>query len=366
MSRDEPDPDDADGREPADGSDDEPEHPSYTWEGGESGWRDEHEPGRRSADEDPRPDRDPRRRGDDGRRGDRRPTDGRATPPRDGRASDPTPSSPGGRRGSGGSVRTREGVGWNFDSPHPDHGARRDEHERRRRRNPPGGERGLREDDGVKPIDFGRKGAFDFAFSYPVQRGWGALLKAGAVVLFSPLLVFLPLVFLFGYVFRLTRHAAQGRDQPAFEDYGDMLTDGIGYVVVFTFASAVWLGGVVAGAALHDAVAVVFALAGFYLFPAALTVYPVTGSVTKTFSSSLTFDLAFSTHYLKYYALYVVLLVVLRIVASFSMLLFIIGIAWGWAFTYLANGAYWGFVYYKGASEGALPAAADVDQRDGY
>nr|WP_303646728.1 DUF4013 domain-containing protein [Haloarchaeobius salinus] len=184
--------------------------------------------------------------------------------------------------------------------------------------------------------------------------------------MFSPLLVFLPLVFLFGYVFRLTRYAAQGRPQPAFEDFGDMLTDGVGYVLVFTLACVVWLGAVVGGAMLHDAVAWIFGLVGFYLFPAALTVYPVTGSVTKTFSSSLTFDLAFSRHYVKYSLLYVVLFVVLRIIASFSILLLVVGVAWGSAFMYLASGAYWGIVYHKAASAGVLPTAESVDQRDGY
>jgi hypothetical protein len=385
MSRDEDDPADerAPDRRPADEADDpaddEPAYPSYSWEGNEDEWRgdaerepqtddrpgtgrggpadDSHDSRRaeRSPDDGPgRPAETPgERRGDQGRR---RPDEQRA-PGGDGRR--------GGDRAAGEPASTDDTIGWNFDSPHPDHGARRDDHQRRTEtahgpaNRPDAG-------DGAKHIDWRRKGAFDFAFSYPTQRGWGPLLKAGAVVLLSPLLVFLPLVFLFGYVFRLTRYAAQGRTQPEFADYGDMLTDGIGYVVAFTLAGAVWVGAVVAGAMLHDAVAWIFALAGFYLFPAALTVYPVTGSITKTFSSSLTFDFAFSKHYVKYSLLYVLLVVVLRIVASFSVLLFIIGLAWGWAFTYLANGAYWGFVYYKGADEGVLPTAEAVDQRNGY
>ncbi|WP_440990344.1 DUF4013 domain-containing protein [Haloarchaeobius baliensis] len=366
MSRDEDDP--ADERTPdresaddgGDTAEDGPEYPSYTWAGDEPAGPNESRHGPRRDERGPD---DERRRATDGP-DERRRTDhpsstgGRPDDRRDGarRAGDPAPD---------GQTATRDGVGWNFDSSHPHHGARRDDY-RRRRQAPQEPTNRLDGDDGVKHIDWQRKGAFDFAFSYPTQRGWGPLLKAGAVVLVSPLLVFLPLVFLFGYLFRLTRYAAQGRTQPAFEDFGDMLTDGVGYVLVFTLACGVWLGAIVVGAMLHDAVAWIFALVGFYLFPAALTVYPVTGSVTKTFSSSLTFDLAFSKHYVKYSLVYVVLLIVLRIVASFSVLLFIIGLAWGWTFTYFANGAYWGFVYYKGASEGVLPPAEDVDQRNGY
>jgi hypothetical protein len=391
MSRDEDDPDDerTPERRPADEEGDpaadEPAYPSYSWDGNEEradtestdGQErppdDHHSSGRGPPTDDSRGSRRAERPPDDGRRrpaeapGERR-RGGRSA--REGRRRPEEQRAPGGdgRRGgdraAGDPASTGDGTGWNFDSPHPDHGSRRDDHQRRSETAHPPANR--LDDDGVKHIDWRRKGAFDFAFSYPTQRGWGPLLKAGAVVLVSPLLVFLPLVFLFGYVFRLTRYAAQGRTQPAFADYGDMLTDGIGYVVAFTLAGAVWLGAVVAGAMLHDAVAWTFALAGFYLFPAALTVYPVTGSIAKTFTSSLTFDFAFSKHYVKYSLLYVLLLVVLRIVASFSVLLFIVGIAWGWAFTYLANGAYWGFVYYRGADEGLLPSVEAVDQRNGH
>ncbi|MFC4405270.1 DUF4013 domain-containing protein [Haloarchaeobius iranensis] len=394
MSRDEDDPDDGrttdhppgeEGGDPADGdpADDESAYPSYSWDGDEDEWRADTEPTtppERSTDDRPAAGGGPPADDSHGpRRAERSPDDGRrpTDPPDDRRRGRQRRRRPDAQRAPGGDARragdrtagepasTADRTGWNFDSPHPDHGARRDEHERRREttRAPPNRPDG---DDGVKHIDWRQKGAFDFAFSYPTQRGWGPLLKAGAVVLVSPLLVFLPLVFLFGYVFRLTRYAAQGRTQPEFADYGDMLTDGVGYVVAFTLACAVWVGAVVAGAMLHDAVAVIFGLAGFYLFPAALTVYPVTGSITKTFSSSLTFDFAFSTHYLKYSLLYILLLVVLRIVASFSVLLFLVGVAWGSAFTYLANGAYWGFVYYRGAEEGVLPTAEEVDQRNGY
>ncbi|MFD1646738.1 DUF4013 domain-containing protein [Haloarchaeobius litoreus] len=362
MSRDgDPDDERTTDRGPGDGddSDDEPAYPSYSWEGGESEWRADNEPtDRREHPADdrrhPADTRDERRRATRPPREDRRRPDDRrdhARRPRNPAGGDPT--------------ETRDGVGWNFDSSHPHNGARRDDYERRQQ---PPREPTNRLDgsDGVKHIDWRQKGAFDFAFSYPTQRGWGPLLKAGAIVLVSPLLVFLPLVFLFGYVFRLTRYAAQGRTQPEFADFGEMLTDGVGYTLAFTLTGAVWLVAIVAGAALHDVVAWTFALVGFYLFPAALTAYPVTGSITKTFSSSLTFDIAFSKHYVKHYLLYVVLLIVLRIVSSFSMLLFLIGIAWGWAFTYFANGAYWGFVYYKGANEGVLPSAEEVDQRNGY
>lgn len=379
MSRDEDDPADdrtAD-RAPGDGPDedpgddvDEPEYPSYSWEGGEAGWRADNEPTDRRTSG-----RDERQPADERRTDRRRPADGPGDRGRSGRAPTEDADRPDERHAArgprrtgdpagGGEPATREAVGWNFDSSHSHHGARRDDYERRRGSPPPTNR--LDGDDGVKHIDWRQKGAFDFAFAYPTQRGWGPLLKAGAVVLVSPLLVFLPLVFLFGYVFRLTRYAAQGRTQPAFEDFGDMLTDGVGYTLAFTLTGTVWLVAIVAGAALHDALAWIFFLVGFYLFPAALTTYPVTGSITKTFSSSLTFDIAFSKHYGKHYLLYVVLLVVLRIIASFSMLLFIVGVAWGWAFTYLANGAFWGFVYYKGAEAGVLPPAEDVDRRNGY
>lgn len=395
MSRDEEDPADErtpdrrpgdEGGDSADGGpdDDESTYPSYSWDGDEDEWRADTEPttGRESSTDDrPSAGRDPPADDSHGsRRVEPAPDDGRRRPtdaPDDRRRDRQGPRRPDEQRAPGGDGRragdraageaasTADGVSWNFDSPHPDHGARRDEYERRRGTARPPTNR-LDGDDGVKHIDWRRKGAFDFAFSYPTQRGWGPLLKAGAVVLVSPLLVFLPLVFLFGYVFRLTRYAAQGRTQPEFADYGDMLTDGVGYVVAFTLAGAVWLGAILAGAMLHDAVAWIFVLVGFYLFPAALTVYPVTGSITKTFSSSLTFDFAFTKHYVKYGLLYVLLVVVLRVVASFSVVLFIIGLAWGWTFTYFANGAYWGFVYYKGADDGVLPTAEEVDQRNGY
>lgn len=381
----------ADEPESTDDTNDDEGVPNYTWRGGEPEWRDGDEPddrtrrsegrgrrpasdrpdaGRRdrphdSVDDPPRgaPRRDApdpeRRRPGDGRPRDERPREGQ---PRDVRAAR-SPRHGGPRNTVDDGTRTRDGIGWNFDEPHRDRRASRDE---RRGREPARRRERRRDTDGPKRIDFDRKGSFSFAFSYPLQRGWGPVLTAGAVVLGSALLLFLPLVFVFGYVFRLTRYAAQGRPQPPFENYGEMLTDGVGYVVVFALAATAWLVATVVGTELHEAVGLTFALVGVYLFPAVLTVYPVTGSIAKTFTSTLPFDVAFTRHYVKHYLIYVVLLVALRVVSSFSLLLLIIGIAWGWAFTYLANGAYWGFVYYKGTRTGVFPPADEVDQRRGY
>lgn len=355
-------------RDEPDGGDDEPTHPSYHWERGERARHEEAEPSGRPPRDRPEGERD---RVDDGRQEPRPGDERRDSRPHDDRRREPprTDRRPPDARERG--VQTRDGVDWEFDQAPRDERARRrrppepGEPRSRERRAPPRTDR-RRGSDGVTPIDFARKGAFDFAFSYPHQRGWGPVLKAGAVVLFSPLLVFLPLVFLFGYVFRVTRYAAQGRDQPAFEEFGEMLTDGVGYVVVFTLASLVWAFAFGIGSELHDAVGIVFALVGVYLFPAVLTVYPVTGSIATTATSSLTFDVAFTSHYLKHFLLSLLLLVALRIVASFTLLLLVVGVAWGWAFTYVSLGAYWGFVYHRGASEGLFPSAADVDQRNGY
>ncbi|WP_435348397.1 DUF4013 domain-containing protein [Haloarchaeobius sp. HRN-SO-5] len=260
--------------------------------------------------------------------------------------------------------RTRDDVSWDFDARPSRRRESADRFGHRRRRDYASSRRVPRAD--VAPFDFDRKGPFGFAVTYPFQRGVGPVLKAGLLTLGSALLLFTPLVFLFGYLFRLTRHAAQGRDQPAFEDYGQMLTDGVGYVVVFTLAGLGWLLAYAVGTELHAAVGATFGLVGAYLFPAVLTVYPVTGSVATTFTSSRALDLAFTGYYVKHLLVFVALVVVLRIVTAVSAFALLVGLAWGWAFSFLATGAYWGFVYYAGARDGVLEPTEQADQRNGF
>ena len=351
---------------------DESDYPTYTWDGDATDDdRDDREFPRtqdgRTGDENrtasgSRADQDradsnwtePTRRAED------RPHRPSRRPPHEPRRGGETPPRP-----TGDGRRTRDDVAWNFDGPHGRQRAPGDRATRRDRPNAAGSGR-VETTDGVSSIDFDGKGTFGFAFSYPFQRGWGPLLKAGLVTLGSVLLLFTPLVFVFGYVFRIARYAAQGRDQPAFEDYGQMLTDGVGYVVVFALWSIGWLLATGVGAELHWAVGSTFGVAGAYLFAAVLTVYPVTGSVAETFTSSRLFDFAFTGFYVKHLFVYVGVLVVLRILSTLSLFALVVGVAWGWTFTFLASAAYWGFVYYLGAKRGVLDPTERADQREHY
>jgi hypothetical protein len=142
-----------------------------------------------------------------------------------------------------------------------------------------------------------------------------------------------------------------------------MLTDGVGYVAVFTLGLAAWLVAVVLGSEIHDVVGTTFLLTGVYVFPALLTTYPVTGDVSETLTTSRSFDFAFSRLYATYFVVYIVLFVVLRVVVSLSFLLFVVGGAFGTAFSFMCASSYWGRVYHRAVSAGLVEPAHSADQR---
>ncbi|RJX43625.1 hypothetical protein DM826_05075 [Halonotius aquaticus] len=146
-------------------------------------------------------------------------------------------------------------------------------------------------------------------FSYPLRGEWvGRTIIGGILGYFSVLI--LPAIILYGYFVEVLRTTARGRDEaPEFDDWGEMIKDGvIGLVISIVYAiipfgivgiiSTVFLGG---GAALGGDGGGALAGLGFltlllliplvfviyYIVPAAITAYATEDKISAAFSFSI-------------------------------------------------------------------------------
>lgn len=217
------------------------------------------------------------------------------------------------------------------------------------------------------------KGSFGFAFSYPLEDGVGPVAKAGLALIGSVLVV--PFLMFLGYVYRIGRAAALGREhQPPFDDWLRLTKEGFlfsllyGSLVVGAFV--VWtvvlfpVVAVTGDQRVADVLAGVSMVTYFpavgYAIPAVLTLYVATGSVRSALSWSRFVDFAVSKSYLKAWLIYWVLGAVLTPLYYLSLLT-IVGVFFVWAYSGMVVASYWGHVYYRTTGEGGGEPPSDAE-----
>lgn len=178
------------------------------------------------------------------------------------------------------------------------------------------------------------------SLSYPTNgEGWLKKIFIGGVLsLFGALIV--PGIFVQGYFVRVLRSAALGEETPpAFDEWGDMLVDGlktilisVGYLAVpylvliaVTFVFGGTDGGSVVGLVVGVG-AFVFLLVAAYVLPAALTNFALRDSVRAAFEFRTVIDAAVSGRYFVAVLLAVLVGTFLGIVGSVLMILLFTGV----------------------------------------
>ncbi|UPM42023.1 DUF4013 domain-containing protein [Halocatena salina] len=173
------------------------------------------------------------------------------------------------------------------------------------------------------------------AIKYPTQHDdWiKIILIGGGLYVFSmiPLIGMIGGLLLSGYYVRTLRAAAMEEETPpVFDEWTEMLIDGITYVgialvylLIPTILSVILLliaGGDSLVGLLMTAVLVLVAV---YLLPVALTNFAVTDSVDKAFDLSTISDAAFTSEYFTAVVLAVVVGFALSLIGTISILLLV-------------------------------------------
>lgn len=212
-----------------------------------------------------------------------------------------------------------------------------------------------------------------FALSYPARDGYEPFLLGSIFALVGSVVPLLAL-FTYGYTFRVTGAAADGRtDPPEFDDFLGLFVDGLratvallvlGGVTVAVGASVAAVAEQVglAGGVRALAVALV-AFGGLYLTPAVLTAYAATRRFPRAFSSRYAGAFATSTRYLEAFAAWVLMLFGAAVLWLVSILT-LVGPAFVSTYAGYVCGAFWGYQYREAADAGVVPAvdrAADEE-----
>ncbi|WP_226006931.1 DUF4013 domain-containing protein [Natrinema salinisoli] len=225
---------------------------------------------------------------------------------------------------------------------------------------------------------------FEFSFTFPLGKD-GKPLLIDSVLFFFGTFLLIPLIFAFGYAYRVGRAAARGdEDPPSFDDWGGLGKDGLllgGLILGITIAFSAAIGGLLfATIAVSDTPSLVIAiagvgflllLAGSYLTGAIVPVVIGTGSVGKAFSDGRILEFALSIHYLKGVLAYIAVSVVLSIVVNivwFVLLITVFGtvliiplafVLMAYQFNLLF--AMWGHIYNEAAAAGDVePVSPDA------
>lgn len=173
---------------------------------------------------------------------------------------------------------------------------------------------------------------FETAINYPRQgdKPWMTILIGGLLSLFSFLII--PAFIVLGYTIRVLRATMNGEETPPrFEEWGDLLVDGLkafvvllAYFIVPALIVGASIGGVamsalaggdpsfaaLGGAFIGLSLAGLLALALWYVAPAGLANFAKTGSLSAAFAVGDLKQAALSAGYAKHWALaFVVLLI---------------------------------------------------------
>lgn len=178
---------------------------------------------------------------------------------------------------------------------------------------------------------------YNFAWYFPRVDGWRSILIASALVLTGFLVV--PLLVVLGYSYRVGRAAALGRaSPPPFEDWQDLLVDGLRFSVLVVPAAVLF----------------VIPLLGPYVALAVIAAYMGSGSLTDALFDGSALRLMVSVFYVTAfieYGVYVTAIVILSFL--------IVGVGWvlGPGFLVVSSGAFMGYIFNRAAERDLVEPA---------
>ena len=204
--------------------------------------------------------------------------------------------------------------------------------------------------DEASPTD--EEGLLRFSLRYPSRDGWETVLVGGLAFLFFWLLV--PLFIAAGYFLRLTRAAGRGdATPPSFDDWQELLVDGVKLVFVMLPAAIIYALAVALTAEVSDPLALLMAIAGFYVYPGIYMNYAVTGEWRTAYSPSIVSEQLTTVTYLYGFLLYVLVINGIGVIVATVLLGVSLFTIVGWIiiwpviyfYWYGIDAALWGRVY---------------------
>lgn len=212
---------------------------------------------------------------------------------------------------------------------------------------------------------FADRWSLSFAAGYPVRGDRGPLV-VGSILEFVALVIPVLSLFTAGYGFRLLRAAARGqRERPAFEDYGQLLVEGVKFslvaLVYVAFAFLGSLGAIAARAADGPFGIALWAAVGLlavYPLPASLTACGATDEFRSAFSRSHAGAFAVSRTYLTAWLAWLVGGVAVSVVAVLSVIT-LVGPIVVRTWSIYSFAVLWGYYYREAAARGVVPPAPD-------
>lgn len=155
--------------------------------------------------------------------------------------------------------------------------------------------------------DYYERGPLNFSFTYPISDGWEQLLITAGLLFLAGLLIF-PIVFVYGYAYRLGRAVIRGDYRPPeYGDWAGLFKDGVllfvvglpyGLVMLAVIAIPFVAGATVDNAVL-SAVAVPLYVAGLYVGGGVFPTFMATGSVTETYEDLRFLEFVRTSNYFK-------------------------------------------------------------------
>lgn len=199
-----------------------------------------------------------------------------------------------------------------------------------------------------------QEGILGFALTFPSRRGVAPPIIGGILFLLGVFLV--PLVLAFGYLVHLTRGAARGASEPPnFDDWADMLIDGVVLVLVFIPVFVAFMMVFAVFDLIHWSFATLWTLVGVYVFPAIYTNYAASGDWRGAFDVDRITTLLGDSNYLIAWLIFIIVINIVGgivvVVLMLASLLTIIGwiIIWPVIFFYwyAIDAALFGRAYYE-------------------
>ena len=234
-------------------------------------------------------------------------------------------------------------------------------------------------DDGPKFISDDLVG---FIFGYPKRGGWLGTLVGGITYLLGSIIL-IPLIYNYGYAYRIGRAAARGDSEPPKGDeWGNILVDGlvlalvyIGFIIVGMVAFfLVAMIGLIPAAAFDSAglaffgflvvIAGVFAIIWF--FGSMLFALVGTANVYEALSGLWFIKIGLTMEYVIVVVMFIVIQIVM-VMALIATAITLIGILlWPFIFAYTiyAEFALLGYMYNKGARDGKFEPVQSGDPID--
>jgi len=218
-----------------------------------------------------------------------------------------------------------------------------------------------------------------FSLKYPLSAGWKSL-GIGAIIAIFTAIILLPIIFLWGYRYRIARAGARGDDSaPEFDNFGNVIWNGV--VLVGAFLPYVLVAGLLTvvvaalGSAISETAATVmlifWIIAVNYVGIAIHPTFVATGSIKQTYAGGLFIKVAATREYL----IGVLVGFVLRLLVGIAMFVllivsiitligpFIVFALW-YAYDEYIPGAVWGYVAHSLAERDVLPAVTAETQLD--